>query len=81
MDGGDGNDIIELRSGALTAAAVAVADGLSTATYLSAGATSNDRNSDVVSVDGGAGNDRIILTGVASATVNAGSGNDIVSIS
>jgi len=81
MDGGDGNDIIELRSGALTAAAVAVADGLSTATYLSAGATSNDRNSDVVSVDGGAGNDRVILTGVASATVNAGSGNDIVSIS
>ncbi|WP_375271313.1 M10 family metallopeptidase C-terminal domain-containing protein [Sphingomonas sp.] len=80
MDGGDGNDIIELRSGALTAAPVAVADGLSTATYLSAGAT-GDRALDNVTVDGGAGDDRIILTGVASATVNAGSGNDIVSIS
>ena len=80
MDGGDGNDIIELRSGALTAAPVAVADGLSTATYLSVGAT-GDRNLDNVTVDGGAGNDRIILTGVASATVNAGSGNDTLSIS
>jgi Ca2+-binding RTX toxin-like protein len=80
MDGGDGNDIIELRSGALTAAPVAVADGLSTATYLSVGAT-GDRNADTVTVDAGAGNDRIILTGVASATVNAGSGNDTLSIS
>jgi Ca2+-binding RTX toxin-like protein len=80
MDGGDGNDIIELRSGALTAAPVAVADGLSTATYLSVGAT-GDRNADNVTVDAGAGNDRIILTGVASATVNAGSGNDTLSIS
>ena len=80
MDGGDGNDIIELRSGALTAAPAAVADGLSTATYLSVGATGN-RNLDNVTVDAGAGNDRIILTGVASATVNAGSGNDTLSIS
>src|SRR5207245_367811 len=32
-------------------------------------------------VDGGAGNDRIVLSGVASATINAGSGADIVSIS
>ena len=81
MDGGDGNDIIELRSGALGAAPAAVADGLSTATYLSVGATSSDRNLDTVTVDAGAGNDRIILTGVASATVNAGSGNDTLSIS
>ena len=34
-----------------------------------------------MTVDGGAGNDRIVLTGVASATINAGSGADIVSIS
>lgn len=80
MDGGDGNDIIELRSGVLSSGLAAVADGLSTATYLSAGAT-GDRALDVVRVDGGAGNDRIILTGVASATVDAGSGNDIVSVS
>jgi Ca2+-binding RTX toxin-like protein len=81
MDGGDGDDMIELRSGALSAALATNVAGLSTATYLALGATSNDRNVDVVTVDGGAGNDRIILTGVASATVNAGSGNDIVSIS
>ncbi|MBB5700132.1 DUF4214 domain-containing protein [Sphingomonas yantingensis] len=81
LDGGSGNDIIELRSGALTAAPSAVADGLSTATYLSVGTTSTDRNADIVRVNAGSGNDRIILTGVASATVDAGSGNDIVSIS
>ncbi|MES3154314.1 DUF4214 domain-containing protein [Sphingomonas faeni] len=81
MDGGDGNDFIELRSGTLSAALAAIPDGLSTATYLALGATSNDRNSDVVTVSGGAGDDRIVLTGVASATVDAGSGDDIVSIS
>ena len=81
MDGGDGADFIELRSGTLSAALATNTAGLSTATYLALGATSNDRNLDVVTVDGGAGNDRIILTGVASATINAGSGNDIVSIS
>ncbi len=87
MDGGDGNDFIELRGGALSTALAANAAGLSASgtggnvTYLVAGATSNDRNIDVVTVDGGAGNDRIILTGVASATINAGSGADLVSIS
>jgi Ca2+-binding RTX toxin-like protein len=87
MDGGDGDDFIELRGGTLSVALAANLDGLiaasngATQTYLVAGATSNDRNVDVVSVDGGAGNDRIILTGVASATINAGSGADLVSIS
>ncbi|RZT44891.1 Ca2+-binding RTX toxin-like protein [Sphingomonas sp. BK036] len=81
MDGGDGSDFIELRSGTLSTALAANATGLSGTTYLAVGATSNDRNSDVVTVDGGAGDDRIVLTGVASATVNAGSGADIVSIS
>ena len=81
FDGGDGDDFIELRSGTLSAALATNVAGLSTATYAALGATSNDRNSDVVTVDGGAGNDRIVLTGVASATVNAGSGDDIVSIS
>ncbi len=81
MDGGDGDDFIELRGGTLSAGLAAIGDGLSTATYLALGATSNDRNVDMVTVDGGAGNDRIILTGVASAAVNAGSGDDIVSIS
>ena len=88
MDGGDGDDFIELRSGALTGFTLATnAAGLSATTtggalnYAPLGATSADRNVDVVTVDGGAGNDRIVLTGVASATVNAGSGADIVSIS
>jgi Ca2+-binding RTX toxin-like protein len=81
MDGGDGDDFIELRGGALSTALAAHAAGLSGTTYLTLGATSNDRNLDVVKVDGGAGSDRIVLTGVASATIDAGSGNDIVSIS
>ncbi len=81
MDGGDGDDFIELRGGTVTAVPAAIAVGLSTATYLAPGATSNDRNLDVVNVVGGAGNDRIILTGVASATIDAGTGDDIVSIS
>ena len=81
MDGGDGDDFIELRGGALSVGLATNLAGLSTATYLALGATSNDRNIDVVTVDGGAGNDRIVLTGVASATVNAGSGADIISIS
>ncbi len=87
MDGGDGDDFIELRGGTLSVALAANAAGLSatgtgaTPTYMALGATSNDRNVDVVTVDGGAGNDRIILSGVASATINAGSGNDTLSIS
>lgn len=81
MDGGDGDDFIELRGGTLTTALAVNVAGLSTATYMALGATSNDRNVDVVTVDGGAGSDRIILSGVASATINAGSGDDIVSIS
>lgn len=87
MDGGDGDDFIELRGGTLSAALATNAAGLSAtatgaaATYMALGTTSNDRNVDVVTVDGGAGNDRIILSGVASATINAGSGNDVVSIS
>jgi Ca2+-binding RTX toxin-like protein len=81
LDGGDGDDFIELRAGTITGGLAANAAGLSGTTYAAAGATSNDRNVDVVSVDGGAGNDRIILTGVASASVNAGSGADFVSIS
>ncbi len=81
MDGGDGDDFIELRGGTLSTALATNVAGLSGNTYLALGATSNDRNLDVVSVDGGAGNDRIVLTGVASATVNAGAGADIVSIS
>ena len=81
MDGGDGDDFIELRAGTLSTGLTTNVAGLAAQTYAALGATSNDRNIDVVTVQGGAGNDRIILTGVASATVDAGSGADIVSIS
>jgi Ca2+-binding RTX toxin-like protein len=82
MDGGDGDDMIELRGGTLSGFTLATnVAGLINQTYAPLGATSADRNLDVVTVDGGAGNDRIILTGVSSATINAGSGADIVSIS
>ena len=81
IDGGDGDDFLELRSGTLTAALATNLSGLIGQTYAALGSTSNDRNADTVVLDGGAGNDRIVLTGVASATVNAGSGADIVSIS
>jgi Ca2+-binding RTX toxin-like protein len=87
MDGGDGDDFIELRGGTLSTALVVNSAGLIAAsngasqTYMALGTTSNDRNVDVVTVDGGAGNDRIVLSGVASATVNAGSGADLLSIS
>ena len=87
MDGGDGDDFLELRGGTLSAALATNTSGLSatgtgaSATYEALGTTSSDRNVDVVTVDGGAGNDRIVLSGVASATINAGSGADIVSIS
>jgi hypothetical protein len=81
LDGGDGDDFIEVRSGTLNGTLATNTSGLIGQTYAPLGATSNDRNLDVVTVDGGAGNDRIILTGVASATVNAGSGADTVSIS
>jgi len=87
MDGGDGDDFLELRGGTLSAALATNTSGLSatgtgaSATYMALGTTSSDRNVDVVTVDGGAGNDRIVLSGVASATINAGSGADIVSIS
>ncbi|MEA1071104.1 M10 family metallopeptidase [Sphingomonas sp. LY160] len=81
LDGGSGDDFIEVRSGTLSAALATNVAGLSSSTYAALGATSNDRNVDIVSVDGGDGNDRIVLTGVASATVNSGAGADIVSIS
>ncbi len=55
--------------------------GLSSTTYAALG-TTGTRYLDTVTVDGGAGNDRIVLTGVVkSAVINAGSGNDTLSLS
>lgn len=80
IDGGDGDDLLELRSGTLSAALATNASGLIGNTYAALGTTGN-RFLDAVVVDGGAGNDRIVLTAVKSAVVDAGSGNDTLSLS
>ncbi|KRC82486.1 M10 family metallopeptidase C-terminal domain-containing protein [Sphingomonas sp. Root241] len=80
IDGGDGDDLLEVRSGTLSAALATNPDGLIGNTYAALGTTGN-RYLDTVVVDGGAGNDRIVLTAVKSAVVDAGSGNDILSVS
>jgi Ca2+-binding RTX toxin-like protein len=80
MDGGDGDDFLEVRSGTLSTALAANAAGLIGNTYAALGTTGN-RYLDTVVLNGGAGSDRIILTAVKAAVVDAGSGNDTLSIS
>jgi Ca2+-binding RTX toxin-like protein len=84
MDGGDGDDFIELRSGTMSTAFLTgdarLLTGLSSTTYAALG-TTGTRYLDTVTVFGGAGNDRIVLTAVKSAVINAGSGNDTLSLS
>lgn len=80
INGGDGADFLEVRSGTLSAALAANSAGLIGTTYAALG-TTGTRYLDVVTLDGGAGNDRIVLTGVKSAVINAGSGNDTLSLS
>jgi Ca2+-binding RTX toxin-like protein len=80
IDGGDGDDLLEVRSGTLSAALATNASGLIGNTYAALGTTGN-RYLDTVVVNGGAGSDRIVLTAVKSAVVDAGSGNDTLSLS
>ncbi len=80
MDGGDGDDIIQLLSGTATTTTADPAGLSSGATYVLPG-NSGTRFSDVVTVSAGTGNDRVVLTGVATATVDLGTGNDTLSIS
>jgi Ca2+-binding RTX toxin-like protein len=84
LDGGTGDDFIEVRSGTMSAALLTgdarLLTGLSSTTYLPLG-TTGTRYLDTVVVDGGAGSDRILLTAVKSAVVDAGSGNDTLSLS
>lgn len=80
IDGGAGDDFLEVRSGTLSANPAANASGLIGNTYAALG-TTGTRYADTVTLDGGSGNDRIVLTGVKSAVINAGSGNDILSLS
>jgi Ca2+-binding RTX toxin-like protein len=84
LDGGTGDDFIEVRSGTLSTALLSgdarLLTGLSSTTYAALG-TTGTRYLDTVNVDGGAGNDRIVLTAVKSAVINAGSGDDTLSLS
>ena len=86
MDGGDGDDLIQLIAGTVTFTLAANgtsadADGLSSGVSYAAPGRAGTRNLDTVTVSGGAGNDRVVLTGVATATVDLGTGNDVLSIS
>ncbi|WP_114226812.1 MULTISPECIES: M10 family metallopeptidase C-terminal domain-containing protein [Sphingomonas] len=80
MDGGDGDDLIQLLSGTATTTTTDPLGLSSGATYVLPG-YSGTRFLDNVTVDAGSGNDRVVLTGVDSAVVNLGTGNDVLSIS
>ncbi|HEX8574354.1 MAG TPA: M10 family metallopeptidase C-terminal domain-containing protein [Allosphingosinicella sp.] len=84
LDGGLGDDFIEVRSGTMSAAFLTgdarLLTGLSSTTYAALG-TTGTRYLDTVTVDGGDGSDRIVLTAVKSAVIDAGSGNDTLSLS
>jgi Ca2+-binding RTX toxin-like protein len=86
MDGGDGDDLIQLIAGTVTFnlaanGTSADADGLSSGVSYAAPGRAGTRTLDTVTVSGGAGNDRVVLTGVATATIDLGTGNDVLSIS
>lgn len=86
MDGGDGDDLIQLASGTVTFTTAsngssADPEGLSSGASYVAPGRSGTRFLDNVVVSGGAGNDRVVLTGVDSATVDLGTGDDRLSIS
>ncbi|MFL6857654.1 MAG: M10 family metallopeptidase C-terminal domain-containing protein, partial [Allosphingosinicella sp.] len=86
MDGGDGDDLIQLAAGTVTFSTnpngtSSDPDGLSSGAFYVAPGLSGTRFLDNVTVSGGAGNDRVVLTGVDAAVVDLGTGNDLVSIS
>jgi Ca2+-binding RTX toxin-like protein len=80
MDGGDGDDLIQLASGTV-ATITTDPEGLSSgAAYVTPGLSGN-RYLDNVTVNAGTGNDRVVLTGVDAAVIDLGTGNDLLSIS
>jgi Ca2+-binding RTX toxin-like protein len=83
MDGGAGDDIIQLNSGTVTPSPAANAIGLSAGTgrEVTALGAVGTRYLDNVTVNAGDGSDRVVLTAVKTATVNLGAGNDIISLS
>ncbi|HEX9965298.1 MAG TPA: M10 family metallopeptidase C-terminal domain-containing protein [Allosphingosinicella sp.] len=84
LDGGTGDDFIEVRAGTMSTAFLTgdarLLTGLSSTTYAALG-TTGTRYLDTVTVNGGAGSDRIVLTAVKSAVIDAGTGNDTLSLS
>jgi len=87
MDGGDGDDLIQLAAGTVTfttdpnTGASADPLGLSSGAFYAAPGRAGTRNLDNVTVIAGTGNDRVVLTGVDAAVVDLGTGNDVLSIS
>ena len=80
MDGGDGDDLIQLVSGTVTTT-TADPDGLSSGAAYALPGRSGTRFLDNVTVNAGTGSDRVVLTGVDAALVDLGTGNDLLSIS
>ena len=86
MDGGDGNDLIQLLAGTVTLNVDANGNsadpaGLSSGVTYAAPGRSGTRFLDNVTVSAGSGDDRVVLTGVDAAVVDLGTGNDLLSIS
>jgi Ca2+-binding RTX toxin-like protein len=86
MDGGDGDDLIQLAAGTVTFTLNANGtsgdpDGLSSGASYAAPGRTGTRNLDNVTANAGTGNDRVVLTGVDSAVIDLGTGNDVLSIS
>lgn len=86
MDGGDGDDLIQLIAGTVTFSTDSSGNpfdtlGLSSGVSYAAPGRAGTRNLDNVTVYAGTGNDRVVLTGVNSALVDLGTGNDVLSIS
>ncbi|TMJ14706.1 MAG: calcium-binding protein, partial [Alphaproteobacteria bacterium] len=86
MDGGDGDDLIQLAAGTVTLSTnpngtSSDGEGLSSGAFYVAPGLSGTRFLDNVTVSAGTGNDRVVLTGVDAAVVDLGTGNDLLSIS
>jgi Ca2+-binding RTX toxin-like protein len=87
LDGGSGDDIIQLNSGTVTGQnnsgngqSGTVDVGIRSTVITALGATGT-RYLDAVTVNAGDGADRVVLTAVRTATVDLGAGNDTVSVS
>lgn len=77
LDGGDGIDVLVLNSGTVSTTAGPGPSGATTTAITATGT----RYADILTVNGGAGTDTIVVTAVDTATIDAGADNDSVSVS